>query len=153
MQEQRGDGGGRRSSLLSPLMLLSVPTLLVPAAAVAAAGGAAGRCCHRSRYALSSASARAVNKNSNSATLSVLLSLGVQGLPPIGHRRIFVPLFRSSRAQPHPPLHPSSPACSRCTALYPSPSSTCYHSRNGPTAVSRARGGARGDGRGTRGVE
>lgn len=92
-------------------------------------------------------SARAVNKNSNSGDVVGSSSArGVRGLPPIGHRRIFVPLFRSSRAQPHPllsrpPLPPSLLPMHR--SLYSSPSSTCYHSRNGPMVVSRTREGGR----------
>lgn len=97
-------------------------------------------------------SARAVNKNSNSGDVVGSSSArGVRGLPPIGHRRIFVPLFRSSRAQPHPLLSRQPPASftpldahrALFLSFYSSPSSTCYHSRNGPTVVSWTRGGGR----------
>lgn len=149
LQEQRNDGGGWRfSSLLSPmlLLLLLLLQLLLPLLLLLLSPLLMLMLMLlRQQIRGSSRSARAVNKNSNSGDVVGSSSArGVRGLPPIGHRRIFVPLFRSSRAQLHPllsrpPLLPSLLPMHR--SLYSSPSSTCYHSRNGPTVVSRTRGG------------
>lgn len=135
MQEQRDDGGGWRfSSLLSLMLLLLMPlllqlllpllllmllvTVLLLLLLLLLSPLLMLMLLRQQIRGSPPRSARAVNKNSNSGDVVGSSSArGVRGLPPIGHRRIFVPLFRALSLTLSSPVHPCLLHSSRCTAL------------------------------------